>query len=68
MGRRKPAKRKFDTLLTVSEMMDYLAIGKNMAYELIHSKTIPSIVLGRSYKVLKSDLDAFIQNELEKQN
>ena len=68
MGRRKPVKRKFDTLLTVSEMMDYLAIGKNTAYGLLHSKTIPSIVLGRSYKVLKADLDAFIQNELAKQN
>ena len=53
--------RKFSDILTVKELMDYLAIGKNTAYELLHSKKIKSIKIGRVYKIPKTEVQEYIR-------
>ena len=39
--------------LTVCEIKDYLQIGANSAYNLIHSKAFPVIRIGHSYRIPK---------------
>jgi excisionase family DNA binding protein len=52
--------RKFSDILTVKELMDYLAVGKNTAYELLKTKKIKSIRIGRVYKIPKSEVQEYI--------
>ncbi len=53
--------RKFSDVLTVKELMDYLAIGKNTAYDLLKSKKIKSIKIGRVYKIPKTEVHEYIR-------
>lgn len=53
--------RKFSDILTVKELMDYLAVGKNTAYELLKSKKIKSIKIGRVYKIPKTEVQEYIR-------
>ncbi len=53
--------RKYDQdVLTVREMMDMLAIGKNTAYKLLKDGTIQYFRLGNSYKVLRKSVQDYI--------
>ncbi len=49
-----------DDVLTVKEMMDMLAIGKNTAYRLLREGTIQSFRIGTSYKVLRKSVEDYI--------
>ena len=49
-----------DDVLTVKEMMDMLAIGKNTAYRLLREGTIKSFRIGTSYKVLRESVENYI--------
>ena len=51
--------RKYDSVLTVKGMMDYLSISKTYAYQLLEKKEIPYIKFGRTYRILKEDLDKY---------
>ncbi len=53
--------RKFSDILTVKELMDYLAIGKNTAYDLLKSNQIKSIKIGRVYKIPKTEVLEYIR-------
>ena len=53
--------RKYDDILTVKELMDFLAIGKNTAYELLKSGEIKSFRIGRCYKVPKKSVLEYVQ-------
>ena len=56
--------RKYDEdILTVREMMDMLAIGKNTAYKLLRGGTIKSFRLGNSYKVLRKSVQEYIYSQ-----
>lgn len=53
--------RRYDEdILTVYEMMDMLAIGKNTAYKLLRDGKIKSFRLGNSYKVLRKSVLEYI--------
>ena len=53
--------RKYDQdVLTVRELMDMLAVGKNTAYKLIHEGRVKSFRLGNSYKILRKSVEDFI--------
>ena len=53
--------RKYDQdVLTIYEMMDMLAIGKNTAYRLLREGTIKSFRIGTSYKVLRESVEDYI--------
>ena len=52
-----------DDVLTVKEMMDMLAIGKNTAYKLLRDGDIKSFRIGNTHKVLrKSVMDYIYKN------
>ena len=56
--------RKYDQdILTVREMMDMLAIGKNTAYKLIHDGKVKSFRLGNSYKILRKSVEEYIYSQ-----
>ena len=55
--------RKYDDILTVKELMDFLAIGKNTAYELLKSGAIKSFRIGRCYKVSKKSVLEYVQRQ-----
>ena len=57
-------RRYTDDILTVKEMMDYLAIGKRTAYKFIHDGTIKSFRIGRQYKVSTKSVKEYINNRL----
>ena len=53
--------RKYDQdVLTVRELMDMLAIGKNTAYALIHEGAVKSFRMGRNYKILRKSVEEYI--------
>lgn len=60
----KVKKRTFtEDVLTVKEMMDMLAIGKNTAYKLLRDGVIKSFRIGNTHKVLrKSVMDYIYKN------
>lgn len=49
-----------DTLYTIADVQRVLKCGRTKAYALIASGAIASIVIGRSLRVTKKDLHAFI--------
>ena len=53
--------RLYDDVLTVKGLLDYLAIGKNTAYELLKSGEIKSFRIGRCYKVPKKSVLEYVQ-------
>ncbi len=45
---------------TVAETAQYIGLGLNKTYQLINEKIIPSIKLGRQYKIPKVALDEWL--------
>ena len=52
--------RKYDDVLTVDELMDFLAIGRSTAYSLLRSGKIKCIKIGRNYKIPKESVLKFV--------
>lgn len=50
----------YSDILTVSDVMKILHIGRNKAYELLRSKEIPSIKIGKKYIIPKNMLIYFL--------
>ena len=59
--------RKYDDVMTVKEMMDYLSISKTYAYLLLEKKEIPFLKFGKTYRILKADLDEYCRKKREEQ-
>lgn len=49
-------------VLTVNDVMNILHIGRNKAYELLRSKVIPSIRIGKKYVMPKNLMIEFLSN------
>lgn len=43
----------YPDIVNIRQMRTMLGIGKNLAYELLHSNTIKSLRIGREYKIPK---------------
>ncbi len=54
--------RKYDDVLTIADLMDYLAIGKNTAYTLVREGKIKSFRIGRNYKIPKQAVIDYIHS------
>lgn len=48
------------TLFTVLELADYLGIGRNRAYELLHQGIINGFRIGSTWRVSKAAVDQYI--------
>jgi excisionase family DNA binding protein len=59
----KPQKR----VLTVLEAAKVLRIGRDMAYDMVKAGEIPSIKLGRIYRVPIAQLDRYLDGSLKKE-
>lgn len=55
--------RNTDDIMTIEELMDYLAIGKNTAYELVQKGYIKSFRIGRKYKIPKEAVLEYVDNQ-----
>ena len=62
-GYEEPRERKYDSVMTVKEMMDYLNISKTYAYLLLERKEIPFLRFGKTYRILKEDLDDYCRKK-----
>lgn len=49
--------------LKVSEMAEFLQIGRTRAYELVGTGEIPSVRIGRSIRVSRRDLERWLEGQ-----
>ena len=55
--------RNYPDVVNVKQLCEMLGgIGKNMGYRLLRERKIPSILIGREYKVAKTDVIHFVLN------
>ena len=54
-----------DELLTVPQVMRRLKLGRSAVYDLIRSRRLASITIGRSRRIPESAVRDFIAHELE---
>lgn len=50
-----------DRLLTVGDVAELLQLGRSKTYELVMSGTIPSVLIGRSRRIMAASVDAYIK-------
>ncbi|MFG2278775.1 helix-turn-helix domain-containing protein [Streptomyces sp. NPDC002740] len=55
-----------DELLTVAEVMGRLKLGRSTIYDLIRTRRLPSVTIGRCRRIPASALGAFIAEEMER--
>ena len=46
--------------LTVAETAEYIGIGLNKAYKMVNDRTIPSLRIGKQFKIPKTVLDEWL--------
>ena len=51
--------------LTVLDICDTLAIGRNKGYELVNSGRIPALKLGATYRIPRESFIRFIKEEIK---
>jgi excisionase family DNA binding protein len=52
-------------LLTVTQVMDRLQIGRTAVYDLLRTRQLPSLTLGRARRIPTHALTDFIRTRLE---
>lgn len=52
-----------DRYWTVEDLGRYLHLGRTKSYELIHTKEIPSVVIGRSRRIDPHDVAEYLENK-----
>ena len=52
---------KYPDVVSVSELMDMLHIGKDTAYKLLQSGEIKSIKIGKKYRIPKNFVIEYLQ-------
>ncbi len=51
-------------VLTAAEAMDVLGVGKNTMYRLLNSGAIKGTRVGHSWRLLLSEIESFLTNDL----
>ncbi|MFJ3105962.1 helix-turn-helix domain-containing protein [Streptomyces sp. NPDC086835] len=54
-----------DELLTVPEVMARLKVGRTAVYDLIRTRRLPSLTIGRSRRIPADALRAFLASRME---
>ena len=52
---------EFPELVSVSDLMSMLSIGRVLAYRLISDKKVKAVKIGREYKIVKNSVIMLIQ-------
>ncbi|MGJ5826116.1 MULTISPECIES: helix-turn-helix domain-containing protein [Streptomyces] len=55
-----------DELLTVAEVMARLRLGRSKVYDLIRTRRLPSVTIGRCRRIPASALGDFIEGQMER--
>jgi excisionase family DNA binding protein len=58
----RPQERQGLDLLSIPELCQELGMGKSWVYRHLRSGEIPSVKLGRSIKVKRTDLEQYLEN------
>lgn len=53
------------TILTVSEVAEYLGVGKNRVYELLNAGALKGFRMGSTWKISRMALENYILNASE---
>ena len=53
----------YPDLLNITQLKEMLGIGITLAYRLVREKTIPSLKVGREYKIPKRNVIAYLTNQ-----
>ena len=53
----------YPDLVNIQELKEMLGIGVNLAYRLVRNNAIPSIKVGREYKIPKRNIIAYLTNQ-----
>jgi excisionase family DNA binding protein len=61
-SQQRPEERRGLELLSIPELCQELGMGKSWIYRRIRSGEIPSVKLGRSIKVKRSDLEEYLES------
>jgi excisionase family DNA binding protein len=56
----RPESRDFE-LLSIPQVCQRLGMGKSWVYRRIHNQEIPSVRLGRTIKIRRSDLEQYLE-------
>ncbi len=52
---------EYPELVSVSDLMNMLGIGRALAYKLITDKKVKAVKIGREYKIVKNSVIMLIQ-------
>ena len=52
---------EYPELVSVSDLMNMLSIGRVLAYRLITDKKVKAVKIGREYKIVKNSVISLIQ-------
>ena len=53
----------YPDIVNIIQLKEMLGIGKNLAYKLVRNKTIPSLKVGREYKIPKRNIIYYLTNQ-----
>lgn len=53
----------YPDIVNIIQLKEMLGIGINLAYKLVRSKTIPSLKVGREYKIPKRNIIYYLTNQ-----
>ena len=53
----------YPDLVDITQLKEMLGIGINLAYKLVRNKTIPSLKVGREYKIPKRNIIYYLTNQ-----
>ena len=53
----------YPDLVDITQLKEMLGIGSNLAYKLVRDKTIPSLKVGREYKIPKRNIIYYLTNQ-----
>ena len=53
----------YPDLVNINQLKEMLGIGINLAYRLVRNKTIPSVKVGREYKISKRNVIYYLTNQ-----
>lgn len=52
--------------ISVAEAAQYLGIGRNRIYDLLHEGKLPAVRLGKNYRIPIKSLDEWLDKEAQK--
>lgn len=54
---------EYPDIVNIVQLKEMLGIGSNLAYKLVRDKTIPSLKVGREYKIPKRNIICYLMNQ-----